>query len=156
MWCDQMQKLVEKPETWYHREDPWLCVQVNKSLKISDNLIFLWKGKVISGCKMSCGKNRSPTVLVTSHLMDCDLSKHTHTHTCTRLTSSTTIVLQTLRFDLILLFNRRTCSCSSSGRRSVLKWVWWNKLNAVFLAHPFLVKQSKEALAFTFCIAFYI
>lgn len=48
---------------------------------------------------------------------------------------------------MILLFNRRTCSCSSSGRCSVLKWVWWNKLNAVFLAHPFLVKQSKEALA---------
>ncbi len=151
MWCDQMQKLVEKTEQLYHREDLWLCDQVNKSLKISEKLTFLWKGKVISGCKMSCGKKpqsyRSHNL--SSHGL-WSIQTHTHTHTCTRLTSSTAIVLaplQTLWFDLIQLFNRRTCSCSSSGRCSVLKWVWWNKLNAVFLAHPFLVKQSKEALA---------
>lgn len=71
---------------------------------------------------------------------------HTHALVCPRPHHCSRTATN-MRFDLILLLNRRTCSCSSSGRRSVFKWVWWNKPNAVILAHPFLVKQSKEALA---------
>ncbi len=41
MWCDQMQKLVEKTEQLCHNEDLWLCDQVNKSLQISEKLTFL-------------------------------------------------------------------------------------------------------------------
>ncbi len=48
---------------WYNRKlhhsgDPcrlsWLWVKVNKSLKISDNLTFIWQSKDSTGCKKWC------------------------------------------------------------------------------------------------------
>ncbi len=61
MWCATMQKHAgEKHKTGNYiiegtPADPQHCVsKVNKSLKISDDLTFALRGKVSSGCKMSC------------------------------------------------------------------------------------------------------
>lgn len=49
----------------YETKDPHDCVKINKPLKLSENMTFLWQGKVSSGCKMSCGiKNNDINELI--------------------------------------------------------------------------------------------